>query len=804
MLFRSYTQQEFTELLTESFLTWIGNNREDYASNRYFDKQDPFTWNYSRLLGQDGKILPGHWRAIYKFYYDTDRPHLAPWEMLGFSEQPQWWQDAYGPAPYTGGNTVLWNDLEAGRILQGTRAGVDKRFARPGLTMMIPVDETGHLKPPSSFLVKNFNASFIDAGFVIGDQGPVETAWRRSSDFPFAMQLALLLARPASYLGTLFDNSRYNYDLELKQITFSGTRQRLVPSQLIVPDAGLNPTSPGIKLTAGYGNWVRDYLVQQGIDGSSKMRDYFNKLAVRLSYKVAGFTSQNQLLIVATQSSPGGSGNNIVVPNENYIIHLNKSAPTKRVIYSAVTIESVPQGYRLSGYDAIKPYFTIIPGKPSNNSFSLKEAGITVVINRDTDGISQDVPYGTIFETVQDVADFLYDYQRYLVTLGFEFEEYNKDLNVIQDWVLSIREFMTWSKQGWQDGNIIILSPVSSKISIRTTIGVIDEITTNHAPQWKHAIGDAFGKVEHVRHHAIVIGSKGLPHAAKPSDHLVKNQQNAVLVANLAQTLVIALGRNVPTRTTRHGLDNDGRHIAGVVQGQNALLEIEQKVFVALRLGVVNIGVLGVMNEAHVVDTRQHGSAKHFAVARYAAHAHAPKTDAVIATLAADEDVAVAFATDAVIGQGHFQGRVGRLGARVAKQHLVQVTRCQLGDHFGGLKGLVVAGLKSGAVIECVELAFDGFVDRAAVVARPDTPQARDAIDDLTPVMGCEVHAVGLDEHPRLFAKMSVARERQPLVIEVDAKLSRRTLRLGSKIVVSHGRASSLGRRIIFTPKDRF
>jgi NDP-sugar pyrophosphorylase family protein len=28
------------------------------------------------------------WRGIYKYYYDTDAPHLRPWEMLGFVEKP--------------------------------------------------------------------------------------------------------------------------------------------------------------------------------------------------------------------------------------------------------------------------------------------------------------------------------------------------------------------------------------------------------------------------------------------------------------------------------------------------------------------------------------------------------------------------------------------------------------------------------------------------------------------------------------------------------------------------------------------
>jgi hypothetical protein len=38
-------------------------------------------------------LVPGNWRGIYRWYYDTDRPHICPWEMLGFSQMPPWWTE---------------------------------------------------------------------------------------------------------------------------------------------------------------------------------------------------------------------------------------------------------------------------------------------------------------------------------------------------------------------------------------------------------------------------------------------------------------------------------------------------------------------------------------------------------------------------------------------------------------------------------------------------------------------------------------------------------------------------------------
>ena len=61
-----------------------------------------------------------------------------------------------------------------------------------------------------------------------------------------------------------------------------------------------------------------------------------------------------------------------------------------------------------------------------------------------------------------------------------------------------------------------------------------------------------------------------------------------------------------------------------------------------------------VMNEAHVIYTRQQCRTKDLAIARDAAHTHAAKTDAVVAPLAANENGAVAFATGAVVSQRNF------------------------------------------------------------------------------------------------------------------------------------------------------
>ena len=192
-----YTRTEFNQILSQGFLAWVGTNKLDFTTNSTFVASDPFTWNYKKFTDIiDGENLPGTWRAVYRYYYDTDRPHTHPWEMLGFSDKPTWWENRYGPAPYTGGNSVLWSDLSVGYIHDGERAGFDLRYQRPNLSQYIPVNNDGTLRSPEQILVTDFDSNKANTSFAVGDIGPAELAWRRSSEYPFAVHLALALAKP--------------------------------------------------------------------------------------------------------------------------------------------------------------------------------------------------------------------------------------------------------------------------------------------------------------------------------------------------------------------------------------------------------------------------------------------------------------------------------------------------------------------------------------------------------------------------------------------------------------------------------
>ena len=473
-----YSLAEINQLVSKEFLNWIGNNQFDFSTNDTFDSNDPFTWNYAESTDRiDGSKLQGSWRACYQYFYDTFRPHITPWEMLGFASMPDWWEAYYGPGPYTGGNQLLWDDLEAGLIRYGYRAGIDTNYARPGLSQVIPVDVNGFLLSPAQILSRSFSSKRSGAAWSIGQYGPVEFAWRMSSEFPFAVQQALALAKPAKYFGSLIDTYNYTplnvlYSIdELADGTVIGSEQYLTRTsnhhitQDVINFNG-NTSNGTVYRGAGYINWIANYLTNQGINPATYIPPMLQNFQVSLAYKVAGFTDQNYLEVLAEQVSPTSTNASILVPNENYKVYLNKTpVPTNKLIYSAVIVEKTTNGYTVRGYDLFNSFFTIIPSVVNNNATKITVLNSSATIFKDYQNLKLTVPYGYEFTSAQQISDFLVSYERYLISQGFTFDELDPQLSEIRNFKLSVKEFLTWSQQGWKPSSIIVLSPVANTIN---------------------------------------------------------------------------------------------------------------------------------------------------------------------------------------------------------------------------------------------------------------------------------------------------------------------------------------------------
>lgn len=473
-----YDRQEFTQVLSNAFLTWVGNNKIDFSSNLTFNSNDAFTWNYSRFVDKiDGEYMPGSWRSVYLHFYDCVAPHQRPWEMLGFFEEPTWWQDFYGPAPYTGSNKLLWDDLEAGHIRQGPRAGIDTFYARPGLSNIIPVDPSGFLLSPAVVIARATNPTSAAESWAVGDLGPTEYAWRTSSDWPYAVQLAAGLLKPAVYFSQFIDTYRIYYNTDVNQY-LTTDNQHITQTSI---NFNGNSSNGAVVRSAGYLNWVADYLRNLGINPVTKITQLLEKFEVKLSYKMAGFSDKKYLQILAEQSSPTSTNDSVMIPNENYEILLEKSAPVGEVIYSAVIVEKTNGGYSVRGYNLDNPYFNIIPSAPSSDSYSITVLNATGIVYNSYQDTVLAVPYGYEFRSYQQVVDFLISYERYLIAQGIVFDTVDDTLLETRNWRLSVKELLFWVQQGWKVGSLIVLSPVTNYLKVATSGNIVDEVSDSYA-----------------------------------------------------------------------------------------------------------------------------------------------------------------------------------------------------------------------------------------------------------------------------------------------------------------------------------
>lgn len=471
-----YTLTEYNQVINSEFLKWIGFNHLNYADNSEYDKDNSFTFNYSRCRNERGDNLPGHWRGIYKFYYDTDRPHTHPWEMLGHSIKPTWWDSNYSWTE-SAKRTALINSISRGLVGNpATDVMSVPWFRRPGIEKLVPVDLSGNLISPNDLMVSEFDSTSFGRNFVIGDHGPAETAWRRSSEFAYSLVRAMALLKPARFFAQNIDHYSYGKFAigDTTQYAYALTRKR--PAMREFKFNG-EVTDNGITVAVGYLNWIHAYLVNLGIDPTKKLRTILDQTQVNLVHKLGGFSDKKYLNIFAEQFAPSSVAESVLIPDENFSIHLNKSVPVDRAVYSAVIIERSGDGFTVTGYDQRYPYFTIIPSEIAGKSYTIEALDKRATIFTEFRPEKIIIPYGYEFSSYQQVVDFLVGYQRYLMAQGFIFDIYDKILAIARDWILSAKEFLTWCAQGWKTGNILILSPVIDRVNIQVQENFVDEIT---------------------------------------------------------------------------------------------------------------------------------------------------------------------------------------------------------------------------------------------------------------------------------------------------------------------------------------
>ena len=275
---------------------------------------------------------------------------------------------------------------------------------------------------------------------------------------------------------------------------------------------------------------------------------------------------------------------------------------------------------------------------------------------------------------------------------------------------------------------------------------LVDLLLHDHAAQRHAARGHALGERDHVRRNAEVLRGERLAQTAEAADHFVENEQDAVLRTDVAQLLQIALRRDEDAARARDRLDDHRRDVGGIVQGDDALLEL-----------VGELGARGraparectreVVCVAQVVGASEQQPSVGLAVDRHARHRHAADVDAVVALLPADETRTDPFAAQPVVAHRHLHHRVDRLRAGVGEEDVVETLGREGGHALRDLEGERVSGGERGGEIELAGLLPDCVDDPRPAVARIHAPERRETVEHLAPVGELVVHVLRADDH---------------------------------------------------------
>jgi hypothetical protein len=190
-------ESEFKKYIIRNKLTTV----DDLG---YYDPLNAFTWNFKTV----GPGIGG-WRALYTYYFNTDRPHTHPWEMFGYNKKPTWWDANYSWTDASK-RAALIESLKTGRYNNPTtvaKYSIHYQYANYNWDSNTLVTTAGVLNNPvDANVVSSPTSMNAEAQFVYGDWGPIEFEWIRTSEFKVLLTLALLKIKPL-WITTNYFNS---------------------------------------------------------------------------------------------------------------------------------------------------------------------------------------------------------------------------------------------------------------------------------------------------------------------------------------------------------------------------------------------------------------------------------------------------------------------------------------------------------------------------------------------------------------------------------------------------------------------
>ena len=516
-----YSHVEFLAIGRPMFERWVTKMNLDYRTNKNYDAANPFTYNYSDLKDIDGKAIPGFWRGMYLYFFDTDRPHTHPWEMLGFTSKPLWWDADYSWTDDSK-RQALVTALTMGLVSSPRAIPVyDKAFARADFAKVNPVAIDGSLLDPlQAGIVVDKGVVDFSKDWVYGDVGPVEYQWMTSQSRSFTIAQLSYLTKPVHFIESTWETAdeveMHGYDWVSKA---TGKRKQIgdyrIHNEII---NGKAIRVPGLQL------WLSDYLRSLGKDVTVTLGARVRALGANLAHKLGGFMDQSSLKTFTENSG--------LIPQEDVSILTYNSPSIREEFYGGVIVSWTGESWKVIGYDVTQQSFSILPvdengtkvkisldgysetfatdwhqntyypvnvlvqfsgtnyrcnkthtsGRQFEAEFWTAESQVNAasssVVTYHLEHFSevQTVPYGQEMYSHQEVVNFLSGYEAYLKSRGWDFEYLDTDINEVRDFKFSAKEFLSWSQVKWEPNTFIALSPSSQSATFKTSHGTIQPV----------------------------------------------------------------------------------------------------------------------------------------------------------------------------------------------------------------------------------------------------------------------------------------------------------------------------------------
>jgi len=466
-----YAWSEIRTVVNSEVLTWMAENNIFIMANSDYEESDPFTLIYQIGSGDDANSTTGSWRAIYKYLYDTDRPHTHPWEMLGYTLKPLWWDTHYSWTDPVK-RTALEKSLRTGNRNTPDAPRINPFFARISNVNDhedFPVDIDGKLIAPLNLLWLGASVLEKDRDWVVSDQGPFETVFLNTQRGLAAEAKLKFLASPAKYVNlnwvpgqTIKNAWGINLD-KTSEFWLQGSIEHYYHRQVV---------DGNVEYTAGIESLFAEFCALNNKDFKSTVIDKFNNLAVNKEFLLNGFSNKNNIRIESTSIS--SQRKTLFIPEENYQVRLIKHYSSKEIFYSALRVIWNGSAYSIHGFANERGYLNYFE-PVANSATTPKTIGSVVIKEKNvyTSNIIA-VTYGQEFTSRQQIYDIIVGYGKYLEAQGFKFEEV--ETYDLRNWQMSASQFIFWSNDNIAPGNYIDLNPAASGIVLSTAYGQLENL----------------------------------------------------------------------------------------------------------------------------------------------------------------------------------------------------------------------------------------------------------------------------------------------------------------------------------------